>query len=173
MRVVVNDANVLIDIVELELLPPFFSLEFQMTTIDIVLEELLDEQQEALRPYVEAGRLEVCPLSGTDMVEVFTMRTQHARLSEQDCSAFLKARQLGAILLTGDNALRRLAQRENQEVHGHLWLFDRLVESEILSPARAKEKLKVLCDVINPRLGLPKEEVERRLIMWGEGEDEG
>ena len=172
MRVVVNDANILIDIVKLELLAPFFSLEFQMATIDIVLEELLDEQQEALRPYVEAYKLEVCQLSETDMVEVFAMRTQHARLSEQDCSAFLKAKQLSAILLTGDNALRRMAQRQNQEVHGHLWLFDRLVESKNLLPLQAKEKLKVLCNVINPRLGLPREEVERRQILWGEGEQE-
>jgi len=44
MKVVVNDANILIDLVKLELLPPFFSLEFRLVTIGIVLEELLDKQ---------------------------------------------------------------------------------------------------------------------------------
>jgi hypothetical protein len=35
MRVAVNDANILIDLVKLELLPPFFSLEFRFATVDI------------------------------------------------------------------------------------------------------------------------------------------
>lgn len=74
------------------------------------------------------------------------------------------------VLLTGDNALRRMAKQQNQEVHGHLWLFDRLVESENLLPLQAKEKLEALCDIINPRLGLPREEVERRLMLWSENE---
>lgn len=169
MKVVVNDANILIDLVKLELLPPFFSLEFRLVTIDIVLEELLDEQQEALLPYVVDGRLEVCELTESELTEVFDLRTQHPRLSEQDCSAFLKARQLDAILLTGDNVLRRLSRQEGQEVHGHLWLLDQLVASGNLSPGQAREKLKALCDAINPRLGLPKEEVDKRLLQWNTG----
>ncbi len=134
------------------------------------MEELLDEQQKAYHPYVEAGRLEVYELTARDLTEAFALRTQYARLSEQDCSAFLKARQLEAILLTGDNVLRRLARKENQEVHGHLWLFDQLVASENLSPSQAREKLKSLCEVINPRLGLPKKEVDKRLSAWTEGD---
>ena len=39
MRIVVNDANILIDLVELELLPHFFDLEFEFQTTDLIIDE--------------------------------------------------------------------------------------------------------------------------------------
>lgn len=49
MIVVVNDANILIDLVKLQLLPNFFGLEFEFYTTDLVLDELYDEQQYELQ----------------------------------------------------------------------------------------------------------------------------
>jgi hypothetical protein len=43
MRIIVNDANILIDLVELQLLPQFFALEFEFYTTTLILEELLEE----------------------------------------------------------------------------------------------------------------------------------
>jgi hypothetical protein len=84
MRVVVNDANILIDLVELDLLPAFFALGFEMATSAVV--------------------------------------------------------------------------------------FDELVMQAILVPREAAIKLRLLCDSINPRLGLPVGEVEKRLDSWEGGD---
>ena len=53
MKVIVNDANILIDLVELELLPHFFDLEFEFLTTELVLNELFEEQHSALLPYID------------------------------------------------------------------------------------------------------------------------
>lgn len=52
------------------------------------------------------------------------------------------------------------------EVHGHLWLFDRMVEADTITGSRACEKLKELCEIINPKLGLPKSECSKRISKW-------
>ena len=44
MTIVVNDANILIDLVKLQILNQFFGLDFQFLTTDLVLEELHDHQ---------------------------------------------------------------------------------------------------------------------------------
>ncbi len=53
MKVVVNDANILIDLVKLELLPQFFALGHLFYTTDIILEELYPDQVEQLHKFIE------------------------------------------------------------------------------------------------------------------------
>ncbi len=45
MKIVINDANILIDLVKLELIEAFSKLEFDLHTTDFVLEELNDDQK--------------------------------------------------------------------------------------------------------------------------------
>lgn len=45
MKIVINDANILIDLVKLELVDAFSELDFDLHTTDFVLEELNDEQK--------------------------------------------------------------------------------------------------------------------------------
>jgi len=40
-------------------------------------------------------------------------------LIEQDCSAFYQAQKENAALITSDNTLRKYAQSNSLEVHGH------------------------------------------------------
>jgi hypothetical protein len=70
VRIVVNDANILIDLVELELLPHFFNLEFEFQTTDLVLDELLDTQLSMLMPYIDQGSLIVEPMTDEDIIEI-------------------------------------------------------------------------------------------------------
>jgi len=86
----VNDANILIDRVDLKLLPHFFQIECEFHTTELILAELLDEQQEALLPYIETGKL-IVDIISEDLVEIYTIRISKPALSEQDCSAFYQA----------------------------------------------------------------------------------
>lgn len=92
MKVIVNDANILIDLVDLKILPYFFQLEFEFHTTAIILDELFDEQQEALFPYIETGQLSVDNITEEDLVEIVMIRATKPNLSEQDCSAWKKLR---------------------------------------------------------------------------------
>ncbi|BDS14652.1 PIN domain-containing protein [Aureispira anguillae] len=166
MNIVVNDANILIDLVELELLVQFFELDFEFYTTDLVFEELHEHQQDALSSYIDNGSLIVNEFSDEELIEINLINAERPRLSQQDCSAFYQARELGATLLTSDNILRKFANENKVNVHGHLWVFDCMVSAETLSPFDASEKLDELCNDVNPRLSLPQTECENRKILW-------
>lgn len=166
MKVIVNDANILIDLVELKLLPHFFALEFDFLTTELVLAELFEEQYQALFPYIDNGTLIVHEMTGEDLIEIYLIQASKPSLSEQDCSAFYQARQHAATLITSDNTLRAFAKEQELEVHGHLWVFDCMVAANTITGTRACEKLSELCETINPKLGLPKGECARRIKLW-------
>lgn len=67
MKIIVNDANILIDLVDLKILPYFFQLEFEFHTTTVILDELFEEQREALFPYIETGSLIVDDISNQDL----------------------------------------------------------------------------------------------------------
>jgi len=61
--------------------------------------------------------------------------------------------------------LRKLAIADGVEVHGTLYIFDKMVEHMILTPVAAADSLELL-NQINHRL--PKSEVDLRLKRWRE-----
>lgn len=166
MKIVVNDANILIDLVDLGLLPHFFALEFEFLTTSLVLDELFDEQQEALLPFIDKEVLVVHEMDGDDLLAIVEIQRTKKKLSQQDCSAFYQAQKNEGTLLTSDNTLRKFAKEHSLDVHGHLWVFDCMVSAATISPERASEKLRELCEVINPKLNLPKKECDKRFQQW-------
>jgi hypothetical protein len=67
--------------------------------------------------------------------------------------------------LTGDKKLRASATIDGVEVRGILYVFDALVDEGMLSPSDAANKLAQL-RAVNSRL--PKDEIEKRLELWGD-----
>ena len=166
MIVVVNDANILIDLVKLQLLPHFFSLQLKFYTTDLILDELHDWQVEKLQVYVDNGALTVIQLTDSELMDITLLQAEKRQLSEQDCSAIVCARKVTGDLLTSDNNLRKFATKKLFTVYGHLWVFDKMVEANTITPQNAIDKLTELREVINPRLNLPKIECENRLELW-------
>jgi predicted nucleic acid-binding protein len=166
MIIVVNDANILIDLVMLQLLPHFFSLQLKFYTTDLILDELHDWQVEELKVYVDNGMLTVIQLTDSELLDITLLQAEKRQLSEQDCSAIVCARKVTGDLLTSDNNLRKFATKKLFTVYGHLWVFDKMVEANTITPQNAIDKLTELREVINPRLNLPKIECENRLELW-------
>ena len=166
MKTIVNDANILIDLVDLALLPNFFSLKFEFLTTELVLNELYEDQYGCLLPYIENESLAKLELTEEDLLEITSIQAARPNLSEQDCSAFHQAWKNNAILITSDNTLKKFAKKKGLEVHGHLWIFDRMVKAQTITGARAYQKLEELCNNVNPKLGLPKSECEKLIKLW-------
>ena len=166
MIVVVNDANILIDLVKLQLLPHFFSLQLKFYTTDLILDELHDWQVEELQVYIDNGMLTVSQLTDSELMDITLLQAEKRQLSEQDCSAIVCARKVTGDILTSDNHLRKFATKKLFTVYGHLWVFDKMVEANTITPQNAIDKLTELREVINPRLNLPKIECENRLEQW-------
>jgi hypothetical protein len=158
----VADTSIIIDLFRADIVEAAFRVPFSLTVPDLLYER------------------ELAGYEGTHLVELDLQRhtvdaegvllaarcRESARLSLVDAFALALAKRLGAILLTGDRALRALAEREAVECHGLLWLFDMIEEAEALS---ARSLLAALERVAaHPRCRLPRDEVRNRLARYRE-----
>ena len=166
-KIVVNDTNVFIDLYEVGLLEEFFSLPWEVHTTDFVMLELQREgQHETVAKYKADKRLVVPVLEAKAMSEIGVLYQQNmnrTNLSLTDCSVWYYAKVNNCILLTGDRKLRTVSAYDGVEVHGVIYVFDTLVEFNIISYQVAVEKLQQLYN-LNHRL--PKEEIYKRINSW-------
>lgn len=166
MKVVIQDASVLIDLADCGLLDVWFGCGFDLRTTSLVLREVIRNNQKLhLQHYLDSGQLGVETASGEILAEIaLLMTTLSARLSIQDTSAIFFADKLQSILLTGDRKLREYAVGRGVETHGLLWVFDTLVARGVLAPTVAADRLEWLRDQGTSRL--PHHECEVRIKRW-------
>ena len=166
-KIVVNDTNVFIDLYEVGLLEEFFSLPWEVHTTDFVMLELRREgQHETVAKYKADKRLVIPVFEAKEMSEIgnlFQQNMNRTNLSLTDCSVWYYAKVNNYLLLTGDRKLRTTSILDGVEVHGVIYVFDALVEFNMISRQVAVEKLQQLY-AINPRL--PKEEIDKRINLW-------
>lgn len=162
-KIAIQDACILIDLINMELLDNCLRLPFHFCTTEIIIEELYDWQQQKLQPCIKAGTFSVIAVSENDMSEITTLVSKHPKLSAEDLSAYHYALYNQALLLTGDKLLKNLAVSAKIETAGILFIFDQLVEHGIIIPITAAGILKDLC-AKNKRL--PKIECDQRIKNW-------
>jgi len=159
-RIVVQDANIFIDLQAGNLLEAAFRLDCSFHTTDAVLDEVVQR----LDRYVTAGNLTVAVLSGDELIEVVQLRaSQPRRISMEDTSLIALASKLDAVLLTGDGNLRFCAEKAKIEVHGTLWMMDLMVGAKLLTPKQAATALQKM---IKANRRLPTDECQARLKRW-------
>lgn len=166
MKIVINDANILIDLVKLELIDAFSKLDFDLHTTDFVLDELNDEQKTPIVNLNNGKKLTVIETTETiDFQGITTILEKSTGLSFEDCSVWYYSKKMSGILLTGDGKLRKQASKDKIEVRGIIYLFDVLLNQKLISFQEAIEKLKQLM-LLNNRL--PKKEIDKRIELWNE-----
>jgi predicted nucleic acid-binding protein len=165
VRVVVNDANILIDLIDVELLNVFFQLNYEMHMADSVINEFENEGDvKRLNTLIKKGKLKQHRFGPDAITEILEYRDRYsARLSFPDCCCIYLAINLSATLLTGDRPLTNAARENGITVHGTLWVFDQLINAELMNHKDACMKLLELMS-INRRL--PISECKKRLSRW-------
>jgi len=141
VKLLISDANILIDLEEGELIELLFQLPFKFSIPDILFEEELDEQHGYL---VELG-LERKELSGESMFYGIELIQRYTNPSRNDCFALALAKHENCPLLTGDKALRAAAVNEAVKVQGTLWVVEQLIRQQLISIDQARaayEKMK-------------------------------
>ena len=161
--IAVQDANILIDLVNIGLFDRCLTLQYRFTSTNIILDELHDEQVALIQPHISSGKFTIIEIDADSLSSIIDVSKEEPRLSEQDWSALYYAQQLDALLLTGDRRLRNLAQQKGITVCGALWILDKLVETSNLSKNEACEFLQLLL-LKNKRL--PGDECDQRLKLW-------
>lgn len=163
-KLVVSDTNILIDLVRLGQIDLLFGIGWEVTTTDLIIEELEDaSQKELIEPYIKSGTLKIKSFSSSETLELmnyFLSVSSISNLSIQDCSVLKYSKETNAILLSGDKKLRTKAEEESITVKGIIYIFDKAVEKGILQEECAADIFDRLL-VLNNRL--PKKEIQQRI----------
>lgn len=166
MKIVINDANILIDLVKLDLLNIFSKLPFDLHTTDFVYEELNENQKSPISILSENGFLKIIETEEIiDFQSISELLESSSGLSFEDCSVWYYSKKLSGTLLTGDAKLRKQVSKQGIEVRGIIYVFDELVKYKLLDYSIAVEKIEQLYQ-LNSRL--PKKEIDKRIEYWNE-----
>ena len=141
MKVVVKDANIFIDLALMRISDLWFQLPYTTMTTTLVEEEL---EAKTDTDQIEAASRQALTYIQNELVssisqDVFLLRMEYQKyettqLSEADISVLYLAETEKAKLLSGDKQLRKLALKNEIEVHGTLWILQELVAAGVLNP---------------------------------------
>lgn len=134
-KLLISDANILIDIIVGGLLDELFRLDYEFGLPDVLFEYELRENHADLP---DKG-LQVMELEAAAVEDTGSLYARHrsSGVSLNDCMALALAKQEDCPLLTGDAALRQVSALEAVEVRGTLWLVDELMAANLITVDRA------------------------------------
>ena len=161
MKVLVSDTSILIDLERGSLLETCFRLPFQFAVPDLLYErELKNHGGDNL---LRLG-LRIEELDSTGVACALRYRRKQPLISLPDSFALALAARNTWTLLTGDGALRGLANEERVDCHGVLWLLDQMFDVSAASANELHAGLEAIST--HPRCRLPKAEIRKRLGRW-------
>ena len=167
MKLVVTDACIFIDLIELQISSEFFGLPIEIHTSLDVFNELYTEQKEILKAYHSVGKLTIHNLSSQEKTNIREEKYPRS-LSENDKTVLFFANKLNATVISSDKAVRNYARSKAIEYHGMLWILDKLIEYRLITPPEAITKINTLFsgNIIyqnNIELNIEK---EKRIFLW-------
>jgi len=163
MIIVVNEASILIDMLEIKLSDEFFHLPYEMHTTDLVGAEIKGKISKRFQKCIRRKTINIHNLSSEKMDDVVNLNDSYPPLSIQECSCLWLCQHLSATLLTGDNKLKEIASGVHIPVHGTIWVFDQLISQGETSPRTAANKLRELMKI---NKWLPKKECRKKIKEW-------
>ena len=159
MKLIITDVSVLFDLYQLEILPEFFALKAEISTTSFVYNEIVIANQVVeFEVYKRSQKLNVIMLTDEEQDAVNRFATKRNLKSLPDKTMLWKSIQLNCALLTCDRKLKLEAKEHGVEVHGSIWVIEKLVEENILDKSKAIALLEQL-KTVNDRL--PMEEIDK------------
>ncbi len=159
MKLIITDVSVLFDLYQLEILPEFFALKAEISTTSFVYNEIvISNQVVEFEVYKRSQKLNVIMLTDEEQDAVNQFATKRNLKSLPDKTMLWKSIQLNCALLTCDRKLKLEAKEHGVEVHGSIWVIEKLVEENILDKSKAIALLEQL-KTVNDRL--PMEEIDK------------
>ncbi|MCC6461373.1 MAG: hypothetical protein IT260_12940 [Saprospiraceae bacterium] len=161
-EIVIKDACIFFDLIDLGLLSSFYRLPFEVVTTLQVLGEITDEIQFAeVNSFIEMGHLQIDNFGLFETIALITETNKG--ISYVDASVLEAATRRNAAILSSDKSLRNESKRRDIVVHGLLWVLEELYNKEIISLDALLDKLEAY-PIINNRA--PKEEVEKLISKY-------
>ena len=135
-RLIISDANILIDMEACGLLEEMFALEYEFAVPDILFAEELKETAS----YLSNMGLLIRELGeeGVRISERLINRYRERKVSRNDLFVLALAMENECMLLTGDGDLKSISEEENIDVHGTIWLMEQLFTTGTINIARVE-----------------------------------
>lgn len=154
--IVIQDACILFDLVDLTLLGDFFQLGFSAFTTPQIVSEITNKlHKRKIEPYLKNGKLKIDSYGSYESISAIFEK--YPGLSFADCSVLELAIRKEAIIFSSDGSLRKISTRKKLIVKGTLWIIEELYYKNIITREFAIEKLNLYYSV-NQRA--PKKEIE-------------
>jgi rRNA-processing protein FCF1 len=163
MKIAISDANIFIDLIAIDLIDQFFKLPLDLHTTDLVINELDHLEQMLIKEYQQKGSLLIKKMNIDELQSLQSEVIVSKKLSKPDISIYAYAKSIDAIILTSDKPLRKEATAKGFEVHGILWLFEKLIDEDLLTKKTAADKMHELMTI---NTWLPKTECHKRINIW-------
>lgn len=160
----IMDSSVVISLHKGDILDLLTCLDWELMAPDLILDELAQPSGSDLEQSGIARGI----LTGQEMQKVYELASNHPEVSSPDFSVLVLAVREGTVLLTDDRNLRKVAADKGVEVHGTLWVMDRLVEQGVLTKELASHSLDMM---VKKGRRFPPAEVARRLENWRSFQD--
>ena len=160
LNVLITDTNIWIDLIKGGLLDAFFELPYSINASDLVRD--YESIGISWRALAQKG-LQFIELTPTEIGDLYRLHQSLPKPSIPDLASYLVAVKTIGILLTGDKALRVFAEQKI-EVHGFLWVVDKLVNLHIITARDASNCLELMLQ--DPKTRLPKRECNKRINKW-------
>lgn len=169
MKIAITDACIFIDLYDLQLTSKLFSLDIEIHTSVDVFNELYESQKEILRAFISVEKLTLHPITHEDRLQIFSKGYPRS-LSQNDMTVLFLAEKMEAMVLSSDKAVRSCAKKQCVEYHGMLWIFDRLVENQLIEKSIAISKLQQLIssNIIYQNNSELKADVDKRVSVWSQ-----
>ena len=92
MKLFITDTNVFFDLMNIEALPEFFGLDFEVCTTDFVVSEILRlEQAEQIQSFIRSKQLTIFSFSADEIDEIVHLKTKRVLRRIADKSVLWKA----------------------------------------------------------------------------------
>lgn len=157
-RLLVSDANILIDMNSGGLLRSMFTLDVTIAVPNTLYEEELRRDHPEL-PQLGLKSLELHEKAVT-YAEQLVVKYSPTGVSINDLLALALAWQEKCPLLTGDAKLRGAGVKEGLEVHGTIWLVGQMLDARVIVGKRAVAAYRAMREAGRR---LPWDEVEEQL----------
>lgn len=157
MQVVITDANIFIDLYELNLLYLFFQLPYKIHTTSFVIEELSDECEEVVEQETILIRINEADRKGLEQM------VWNRGFSFPDKTILYSALIYKMMVFSGEKKMKKWCQSNDIESHGILFIFQQFIDQKLLSKDNASQKLETLMKI---NQWLPLEICFDLLIKW-------
>lgn len=160
--VIVNDSSCLIDLRKGGLLTTALLLPFRFVVALPLVTAELNDFDEAYWNDLRGRGLQIIDLKAAQVHRAIVLKSEFAGLSVYDCFSLALAETTpDAMLLTGDQQLRKRAGDVGVKVHGVLWISDQIEKMRTMAFSELADALARLD--ADPLVFLPAGEVAQRI----------